>query len=79
MVTGQEGHSRPESGPPGGLVQVLQRWEDAGGHWRVLALTEDWIELGLLTCGGEEQMSRVSGARTTVLRDFLAGRTRSDD
>ena len=30
-----EGHGRPESGPPGGLVEVLTGWEESGGHWKV--------------------------------------------
>ena len=62
-----EGHGRAEAGPPGGLVEVLARWEDAGGHWTVLRARDDWIDFGLFTCDGSEQMSSVSGARTTVL------------
>jgi hypothetical protein len=70
---------RPESDPPGGLVQVLSRWEESGGHWEVLDLSDDWIEIGLLSCDGSEQMGRVSGARTSVLRHYLGGRTSSAD
>ena len=73
MTVHGKGHGRPESDPPGGLVEVLTRWERSGGHWRVLNVDDDWIDIGLLTCGGE-QMSRVSGARTSVLRSFLSGR-----
>lgn len=73
-----EGHSRPESGPPGGLVQVLERWESSGGHWRVLEAREDWIDIALVACDGE-QMSRVSSARTSVLASYLGGRTSSTD
>lgn len=72
-----EGHGSPESDPPGGLVEVLSRWERSGGHWRVLELRDDWIDIGLLARGSNEQTTRVSGARTTVLRSFLAGRTSS--
>lgn len=75
----REGHGRPESDPPGGLVEVLARWERSGGHWRVLTVKDTWIDIGLFTCNGGEQMSHVSGARTTVLRSFLAGRTSSAD
>lgn len=74
-----EGHDRPEVGPPGGLVEVLTRWQDAGGHWRVLRSRDDWIDFGLFACDGSEQMSAVSGARTTVLRSFLHGRTSSTE
>ena len=72
-----EGHGRPESGPPGGLVEVLERWELSGGHWKVLASSDSWIDIGLFPSDGGEQVSRVSGARTSVLRGFLAGRTSS--
>ncbi|KQV69804.1 hypothetical protein ASC64_08260 [Nocardioides sp. Root122] len=71
----QEGHGRPESGPPGGLVEVLERWELAGGRWEVLASSDTWIDIGLFPADGGDQVSRVSGARTSVLRSFLAGRT----
>lgn len=79
MSTHAEGHGRPESEPPGGLVEVLARWEDSGGHWQVLSSSADWIDIGLLACDGKEQMSRVSGARTTVLHAYLAGRASSAD
>lgn len=74
-----EGHSRPEADPPGGLVDVLTRWERFGGHWSVLRVDDDWMELGLYSCNGGEQMHRISGARTSVLRSFLSGRQSSTD
>lgn len=77
MTVHAEGHSSSESDPPGGLVEVLSRWEHSGGHWRVLELRDDWIDIGLFAGGSDEQTTRVSGARTTVLRSFLAGRTSS--
>lgn len=79
-MTDDAKHRRPEpEDGPGGLVGVLSRWESSGGKWRVLSMTEDWISVGLLTCGGDEEMSQVSGRRSTVLRSFLAGRTNSFD
>jgi hypothetical protein len=77
MSTHHEGHALPEAGPPGGLVEVLARWEESGGQWTVLGSSADWIEFGLLAADGAEQMSRVSGARTTVLHGYLDGRTSS--
>lgn len=74
-----ERYDQRESDPPGGLVEVLTRWERSGGHWEVLTLDNDWIEIALFACDGNEQMSRVSGARTSVLRKFLAGRVSSAD
>lgn len=79
MTTPNEGHSRPETGPPGGIVDVLSRWESAGGHWRILKSSDAWVTAGLYTCGGDEEVSRVTSTRTAVLTAFLAGRTRSDD
>lgn len=79
MSTHREGQGRPESGPPGGLVEVLSRWADSGGHWKVLKSSADWIDIGLYTCDGGEQMSRVSGARTSALRGYLADRSSSLD
>jgi hypothetical protein len=60
-------------------VEVLGRGEGSGGHWEVLHSSAGWIDIGLFTCGGGEQVSRVSGARTSVLHAFLAGRTASSD
>ena len=77
MSRHDEGHGPSEAGPPGGLVEVLARWEDSGGHWRLLSSSAEWVDIGLYSCDGGEQMSRVSGARTTVLRSYLAGRTTS--
>ena len=79
MSAPPEDHRRPESEPPGGLVEVLQRWELSGGHWRVLRSSDTWMDIGLYSCDGAEQMSHVSGARTSVLRGYLAGRTSSAD
>ena len=72
------GHGRPEAGPPGGLVEVLTRWEDSGGHWKVLSFSDDWINVGLFTCDGSEQMSAVRGARTTVLHAYLRDRSSTE-
>ena len=79
MTDHGEGHGRPESGPPGGLVEVLTRWAGSGGSWRVVRMTDTWMEVGLYARDGGEQVSVVSGARTTVLRSYLAGRTSSTD
>lgn len=45
----------------------------------MLSSGDDWINVGLFTCDGSEQMSSVSGARTTVLRSYLKGRTSSTE
>jgi hypothetical protein len=58
-------------------VEVLGRWESSGGHWQVLGSSPGWIDIGLFTSDGGEQVTRVSGPRTSVLHSFLAGRTAS--
>ena len=68
-----------EHQPPGGLVEVVSRWERAGGHWRVSSSNDQWISLDLLSCDGGEVMSTVRGRRTSVLRSFLAGRESNAD
>jgi hypothetical protein len=45
----------------------------------VLSSRDDWIDFGLFTCDGSEQMSAVSGARNTVLHGYLRGRTSSTE
>lgn len=72
MTSRVEGHD----GPGSDLVDVLERWEASGGHWRVLDAREDRVDIALTSCDGE-LMSRVSGASTTVLLSFLAGRSSS--
>lgn len=74
--TGEE-HSASESGPPGGLVDVLRGVEARGGQWRVVTKSDAWITFDLST--GDDQTSRIHGARTSVLNGFLAGRTCSED
>ena len=75
----QDENSSRESTLPGGMVEVLSRWEDSGGEWRILSTGDEWIEVGLFACDGKEEMSRVSGARTSVLRSYLNGRLGSRD
>jgi hypothetical protein len=41
-------------------VAVLRRWELFGGRWRVLACMETVVTLGLFTCDGGQEMSRVT-------------------
>lgn len=72
-------HGPRESTLPGGLVDVLRRWEESGGEWRVLSTGDEWINVGLFACDGKEEMSRVSGTRTSVLRSYLGGRLSSTD
>lgn len=79
MSRQDQGHPSSDSETAEGLVEVLTRWETSGGHWRVLTSDPSWIEVGLFTCDGGEQMSRVGGARTAALAGYLRGRTSTTD
>lgn len=65
------------TGQDGDMIAVLERWESAGGMWRVLTRSEAWVTVGLFSCDGGEQMSRVTG-RTVDLDPFLARRSERD-
>ncbi|HJV15272.1 MAG TPA: DUF309 domain-containing protein [Propionibacteriaceae bacterium] len=58
------------------FVDVLRRWEDAGGVWRVLNQDQDSVTVGLYRCDGGEEADRFM-ATDPSLTQFLAGRTSS--
>jgi hypothetical protein len=58
-------------------VEALRRWEDSGAVWRVLHRGPAGVTVGLFTCDGGEEVSRVSSEAPEVLA-FLAGRESSD-
>lgn len=60
------------------LVEVLQRWSDSGGLWRVLIRTEDSATVGLFRCDGGEQLDEIRSSAPDFLA-FLAGRDSSLD
>lgn len=49
-------------------VAELQRWEDAGAHWRVLHRTGSAVTVGLLTCDGGEEVDRFTSGDPGLLR-----------
>ncbi len=59
-------------------VDVLSRWVSAGGHWRVLARSDESVIVGLFSCDGGEEMQRLTAA-TAELDPLLDGRTTSED
>ena len=59
-------------------VEVLRRWEASGAVWEVLAESGDELTISLLTCDAGQEMGRVRSA-DPALREFVAGRQRSDD
>jgi hypothetical protein len=59
-------------------VEVVQRWQDCGGHWRVIDRRADSVIVGLFRCDGGEEMDRVQSGDPRF-HEFLAGRDCSDD
>ncbi|MBI3217080.1 MAG: hypothetical protein HYZ38_24960 [Mycobacterium sp.] len=55
------------------LVETLQRWEDAGGLWRVLDRRADHVVVGLFRCDGGEQLDEFRSADQRLI-DFLGDR-----
>ena len=53
-------------------VVVLQRWEDAGAHWAVIARRAGSITVGLYRCDGGEEVDRITSADPR-LAAFIAG------
>jgi hypothetical protein len=59
-------------------VAVLQRWEDAGAHWRVLRRGNTSVTIGLFRCDGGEEVDRLTSSDTRLLA-FLGDRDSSLD
>ena len=59
-------------------VTVLQRWQDAGARWSVIARHGNTVTVGLYRCDGGEEVDRVTSSEPRLLT-FLAGRDSSDD
>lgn len=59
-----------------GVVAVLSRWELYSGRWQVLARTESDVTVGLFTCDGGQEMSRVT-ATSDDFETFLRERRSS--
>ncbi len=57
-------------------VVVLQRWQDAGAHWVVIARHPGSVTVGLYRCDGGEEVDRITSADPRLL-EFLAGRESS--
>jgi hypothetical protein len=60
------------------LIEVLNRWQQAGAVWRVVARSRSRATIALYRCDGGEEVERLTTAHPGTLR-FLAGRDSSDD
>jgi hypothetical protein len=58
-------------------VDVLRRWEAAGAQWRVIARTQDRIDVALLTCDAGEEVGRFASDDPEVL-EYVGDRPSSD-
>jgi hypothetical protein len=65
-----------EEGPD--FVDLLRRWETAGGVWRVLGQDHHAVTVALYRCDGGEEADRFESTDPRVT-EFLAGRLSSDE
>ena len=54
----------------------LQRWQDSGAVWEVIARTADNVTIGLLRCDGGEEVDRFTSDDPRLLA-FIGDRRRS--
>lgn len=59
-------------------VADLERWQDSGAHWQVIARTGDTVTVALLRCDGGEEVDRFTSNDPALLA-FLGDRTSSED
>lgn len=48
-------------------LETLQRWEDSGGTWVVVARTSDSVTISLRRCDGGEEADRLVTSEPGVL------------
>jgi hypothetical protein len=58
-------------------VERLQRWEDFGGTWRVVARTAQGVTISMCRCDGGEEADRFVSADRDLLQ-LVAGRVSTD-
>lgn len=59
-------------------VDVLQRWEAAGGLWRIVGRANGYLTVGLFRCDGGEQVDAVR-SDDAALRALVGDRQSSLD
>jgi hypothetical protein len=59
-------------------VAELQRWEDAGAAWEVIARKGDGVTIALLRCDGGEEVDRFTSDDPRLV-DFVGDRRSSAD
>ena len=58
-------------------ADVLRRWEDFGGVWRVLSRSAGRLEISLLTCTAGEEADRLVSGDPDLLA-YVGARDASD-
>jgi len=58
-------------------VAELQRWQDAGAVWEVVAHNGDTVTVALLRCDGGEEMERFTSDDARLL-EFIGARRNSE-
>ena len=59
-------------------VAELQRWQDSGAVWEVVARRGDTVTVALLRCDGGEEVDRFTSDDPRLL-EFLDGRRSSQE
>ena len=59
-------------------VEVLSRWEAAGGVWEVVSESAGSLTVRLCTCTAGEEVDRLVSS-SPALSAYVAGRLRSDE
>ena len=59
-------------------VAELQRWEDAGAVWSVVARKHDRVTIALLRCDGGEEVDRFTSDDRSLL-DYIGERLGSTE
>ncbi|MGB3829432.1 MAG: hypothetical protein WA962_11730 [Ornithinimicrobium sp.] len=59
-------------------VAILDRWEAAGGIWRVVGRRGDAVTVSLRQCDGDTEADRFTSTSPDLDR-YLLGRAGSDD
>jgi hypothetical protein len=59
-------------------VEILERWEDHGAQWRVVALGDEHVSIDLCTCYGEP-VDRIDSSDPALLEWLRDRRTRDGE
>jgi hypothetical protein len=62
----------------GSPVEVLRRWKESGGIWRVLARHQPGLVIALITCTGDEEMGRLASGNAELVA-YVGSRTSSEE